>query len=412
MLAGCSAGDRVSSEEADPVVRRDSAGVEIVSTRVPAWSEETQWAVEATPSVVVRTSEEMPPFILFRVGDITSLSDGRIVIANVGSTELVVTDSTGAYLDTWGAKGQGPGEFEEINRMFSCAGDTIVVEEDSRTSVLDGTGNLQRVLQRRRDVRLPSRLVIQGTSSDCSASLWGWWPRESLTSSRGTSWSQFMLAWVGRNQESIDTVGRVTIYELNVTNGVELPFSLMPDWAIDGTDVYYARGDRAEVRVIRSDGELKRLIRWKAPPPAEITDSIWQQYLAEFEHIVDYEPPWDNQRTTREMVPYDSMPLFGKGHFSHDRVVPGVLVDDENNLWVRRYEYVPMTQRLPHMRASLPAQEWWVFDPTGRWLGEIRMPSNFLIRAIQRDKIMGLSRDDLDVEQVRIYRIRKPSGSA
>ena len=45
------------------------------------------------------------------VDDAFRLGDGRLVVANGGSHELLVFDEAGNYLTKWGQKGEGPGDF-------------------------------------------------------------------------------------------------------------------------------------------------------------------------------------------------------------------------------------------------------------------------------------------------------------
>jgi hypothetical protein len=52
---------------------------------------------------------------------------------------------------------------------------------------------------------------------------------------------------------------------------------------------------------------------------------------------------------------------------------------------------------------------WTVFDPEGRYLGDLTVPAGFNVFEIGPDVIIGRWTDDLDVEYVRLYRIEKPT---
>ena len=69
------------------------------------------------------------------------------------------------------------------------------------------------------------------------------------------------------------------------------------------------------------------------------------------------------------------------------------LVDDERNLWVAEYRRWP---------------RWAVFDPEGRFLGNVPTPRNGQVTHIGSDFVLGVWRDEMDVEQVRVYRLIKP----
>ena len=50
-------------------------------------------------------------------------------------------------------------------------------------------------------------------------------------------------------------------------------------------------------------------------------------------------------------------------------------------------------------------------DPSGRWLGQVEMPLGLDVRAIQHRSVIGVQRDDLDVESIRFFPIRIPGDS-
>jgi len=56
-----------------------------------------------------------------------------------------------------------------------------------------------------------------------------------------------------------------------------------------------------------------------------------------------------------------------------------------------------------------PAEAWSVFDTSGVWLGKVATPGGFEIFEIGADYLLGVYRDDLTVEQVRLYGLRRDS---
>ena len=70
-------------------------------------------------------------------------------------------------------------------------------------------------------------------------------------------------------------------------------------------------------------------------------------------------------------------------------------MDDEGNLWVGEY------------RLQTEDQSWAVFDSNGRFLGVVDTPPNGLVNHIGSDFVLGVWQDELEVEQVRMYRIIK-----
>jgi hypothetical protein len=65
-------------------------------------------------------------------------------------------------------------------------------------------------------------------------------------------------------------------------------------------------------------------------------------------------------------------------------------VDAVGNLWVRRY-YVPADT----------THEWWIYDASGRLVAQITNRTRFRFTEIGADYVLGVYRDDDDVETIR-----------
>ena len=92
-------------------VIRDSADVRIVENARPPDGSRL-WQVGPEPSLSIGDREGGDAYMLYQVADATKLSDGRIVVANGGDDELRVFDASGNWLESWGGRGEGSGEFE------------------------------------------------------------------------------------------------------------------------------------------------------------------------------------------------------------------------------------------------------------------------------------------------------------
>jgi hypothetical protein len=73
-------------------------------------------------------------------------------------------------------------------------------------------------------------------------------------------------------------------------------------------------------------------------------------------------------------------------------------VDDDGNLWVLDYR---LERDDPYV--------WSVFDPDGRWLGEVETPPGGRVTHVGSDFVLGVWTDELDVQQVRLYDLEKPA---
>ena len=129
---------------------RDSAGITIVESRRPESGSRLGWAVGDEPALSIGTMEATAAYQLYRVADATRLADGRVVVANGGSNELLVFDANGGYLDAWGGQGEGPGEFTSLSLVAPWPGDSLIAASSGlrhacstslrQDDVLDGLG--------------------------------------------------------------------------------------------------------------------------------------------------------------------------------------------------------------------------------------------------------------------------------
>jgi hypothetical protein len=73
-----------------------------------------------------------------------------------------------------------------------------------------------------------------------------------------------------------------------------------------------------------------------------------------------------------------------------------LLVDESGRLWAAE------STRWP----ALPSY-WTVFDVDGGLLGKVELPNRFRVHAVGSDWVLGVWRDDMDVEFVRLYELLK-----
>ena len=76
-----------------------------------------------------------------------------------------------------------------------------------------------------------------------------------------------------------------------------------------------------------------------------------------------------------------------------------LVVDADGAVWLR-------DDVGPVMRDSIPSR-WSVLDRGGGWLGDVTTPRRTEIHQITRDRVVGVWRDENDVEYVRIYGLRR-----
>lgn len=387
----------LSACESTPTTRTwtvsDSAGIQVVKNFTPAWKVDAEWKVSAEPTVDIGVVEGDPNYQLDRVGCAVRLQDGRVVVANSGSGELRFFDETGRHLFNVGRKGEGPGEFGFLGKTWRLAGDSIATFDMAlnRVSVFTAEGDFVRSLrlEAKEGMGIPSPdaqladgslLVISGTGSWGPDDL-GLLERSSWILSRYSSEGHFLniLATFPSSPRWGFKAGGVVSHSY-------VPFKIgTPGWAAGPNGLYAGSGKIFEIELRDLQGNKTQLIRRQAER-RPVTESDVDQYR---QYVVDQARNENSRRRQRQFVrevPFpDHMPTYRE-----------LLLDDRGYLWVEHYR-APW-ERQPH---------WSVFDPRGRWLGEIETPMGLTVLQIGADYILGRRRDDLDVQHVVVFGLQR-----
>lgn len=134
-LAACSETEREEEATAPPPVSgqvTDSAGVEIVRNGVAGiWGTEEREVEEVLRIGVVEGAE---PYQFFDVSAVAVDEAGRIYVANRMTASVRVFDPRGRFLRELGGKGQGPGEFQDVSRLYVTP-DGVWVRDDRQLRV-------------------------------------------------------------------------------------------------------------------------------------------------------------------------------------------------------------------------------------------------------------------------------------
>jgi hypothetical protein len=387
-LASCQSDDG----SAGGSVERDSAQIAIVESTQGAWDADSTaaWRVETEPAVAIGEVEGNPEYQLHRVTGALRLSDGNIIVANSGSSEIRYYDSTGTYIRAVGRKGQGPGEFEFLRFLKRYGGDSLLAWDPrlARGSVLrmDGTHARTIVVPELAE----DSYIILGATLD--GSLLGVVSPGIIleTAPLGVLRSNTNLFRLTRSGQ-LDTIARLFEGESYITNGpplmlTSMPFDRQGVFGLSDNKVHHGSGDTFEIRTYSLDGRLERITRAakdNPPLPQEVVDTFIANSIARTKD------PAQRRRQSdlyREMPFPKTLPAFG-----------GIIVDRDDNLWVGSYA----------QRGS-PIRDWTVFDPRGRMLGTVIMPPRLIIYEIGSDYVLGALRDDVDVEHFVLHRLIKP----
>ena len=411
VFAGCASGDETSSESRS-VTGRDSAAIRIVENAAPAWGTDQGWQVAPIPEVVIGSSsspmddrDEVP---LYRVQGARFLSDGRIVVANAGSSEVMVFDTAGTLVTRFGGRGEGPGELQSIVAVHVCGGDSIAVVDSRQTlHFFDAAGTFER---RSRPRLGEGSLSVRGVSTNCGRALLQQRTRTPPLDRQGLT--EDVFAWVDSFSEAVDTVTTAELLEVwTRTFGGGSRGWLIP-WGSSGRTHATGNGQSVvgngrvpELRRYDSAGGLELIVRWPGQPqPVGAADR--RRYSERRMEFLAWAPP--NEPETRLLFPaLDEHPEVP----THKPLFDRLLLDDRGGIWARVFpeeSFGLFDSRLPG--PMIFTETWTVFDPVGVWLGDLTLPERFELHTVGRDRLLGVTRDSLDVETVRVLRVETDPG--
>ena len=389
------------------VVRRDSTGVEIVENLAPDRLAGSFWTIDPEPEIVIGGHEQTAStasdsaHLVWQVSGLARLEDGRVAVLSAGNRQLAIFTPSGELVRMIGRAGRGPGEFTRPDYLQYLPPDTLAVWDTwfNPVAYFDLEGNL---LKHR---SLDLGLIIEQTGGTAES------PRHPLPdgsfvvrATRGDPDFRPTPGSVYRGSPTdflrVDSsyathhLGAWLLWEMWYP-GPDISASPFPYYYVlnshvaDGGDplvIYVSEGDRNEIHQFAPDGTLLRIIR-RLTDPVPLTDRSRQAWL---QAAGEGEDP-----TILEMQPVrESYPPVG-----------ALVVDTEGYLWVREWSA---------SESGMPDQ-WSVFSPDGRWLGIIPgAPLDFLPCMphgspcwIDSDFFLTVLRDELGVERVEGYRIRR-----
>lgn len=386
---------------------RDSAGVRIVENHDGSRTADGPWRAAPEAEVEIGPGALGGDRILFEVKGVVRLSDGRLVVANGGSAELLWFDSLGAFLRSTGRRGEGPGEFKSIVRLHRCAADTLLVSEWLRVSQFDPQG---RFVDSRRLVlgtEDEGGISLHGPAEDCSAVLVAGSPTSPPPLKRIHA-VPATLFWWNPTTDARDTVASVVRHHVfgMERDGRTLPFvvpwSERTHWTVVGDRLYLGSTHRAEFRAFDRRGRLRSILRYRTGP-RPVTEADRRTYRERREELIAANPSF---RESFRVPRLSDFPL------SDERPAhSGLLGDDQDRLWVRGHpRSLGGWPYLVTWDRTAEPEVWTVFDADGRWVGSLEMPPGFELMSARHARALGILRDALDRESVRVYRI-VPRGS-
>lgn len=395
-LASCT---RPDGDGASAVIVTDSAGVEIVFSATPGWGPEDRWRTSEVPALEIGAASGDEAYTLYGVRAAVRLDDGRIVIANQGTAQVRVYDAEGRHLADWGRRGEGPGEFQLLADVWRAPGDSIVAADNrlGRLTVFDHEGRVGRTIPLQHSgtpgQRFGRRTFSDGTLLVSSPIPPSEPPRPGLFDGGVRHFDRHTAD--GAHLNTIGALPHGRNWGFDRGGGpfgfayTSAPFTIFsPPNAADDETIFLGDGTSPEVGQWSPDGALLRVIRWGVEPRA-VTADVRDGYRdLELDGATTPEQRQGAEAMLDGIVFPDRLPVY-----------ESLMTDAEGFLWVRRY-VLPWED----------GEAWWVFDPSGRWLGQATLPDGLTPLDIGADYILGSTRDDLGVERVLLFGLDRSPG--
>lgn len=374
------------------------------SARPPA-----QWTLEARPILEIGGADATGPAEFSGIVGVVRQGDGTIFVADGASRELRVFDSAGRFRRIAARRGNGPGELPDLDGLTS-AGDTLVAIENRRAvHVFAPSGEWLRTM------RLPPvpGFIVNPVAGALTGTLMAFRLRagsqESLKVVRHDStW----LASISLRDSSVRIIGAQALpptfgVDPRFPNTYPLGFAFQILSDVSGGRICTSHSARYEISCIDSVGRGLFSIEREVPERA-VHDSARRAYRAvESGRRPDGTSRFEGTlRTHREKVAAETR--FAASF----PAVSQLLLSRTGELWVRRFvteDAIGVRGPLGMRWRSNPVpSDWSIYDEEGRWIADCRLPARFAPGEIGADYVIGVARDDDDVERVTLLRLRKP----
>ena len=395
------------------ILHTDSAGIPIVTAVAPLWEPDEAWRVDAEPVVEIGTVSGPLEYQFSEVVAAVRLSNGDIVVADRGASELRSYDAAGTFQWRTGRFGQGPGEFESLDFVGSTTGDSLVTYDRGlmRVQLFDTGGRMARSF----DVR-PQRFDADRTGDmsspedlsgpDKAVGVVG---RQLIVrfAELGDQGTSGAVRWVDERPVAV-ALGDGSANDLIVVPGEEVymrggrrggryAFGNMPEFGAAADRVAVIDTEAWSVRVLSpADGTIERIVR-RDVAPREATDALFEEHLAGIIAMFSSAPPEEVDRIRQMWRDFPRAPVLP--------VLRSIHVDATGHLWLQ-----------PYFVAGAEPPPFEIHAPDGSWLGSVSVPPGLERAFIQyqapymeigKDYILGVWTDELDVQYVRMYRINK-----
>ena len=339
-------------------------------------------ATRISPDLVASTREQ--GIELFNATMALFLDGGGLAVANAGAMEVLLLADDGSLARRVGRQGEGPGEFMEVTSLVRTPAGFLVYDARlGRINEFTGEGDFVTSRTLSSESRVADlKPLAQSTSGEMLAILGAL----RLFSTRDEVRRDITPLLVFRDSEAApDTLALLPAREwsYSVSDGI----SFRNEMAFGRDAVAFGLEDRAiigdtdslDLSVHLADGRVTRRIRGNAGERRISADEMraWKdEELAE----LGSDPPEPLVRAIEE-IHTETYPAFSTALLGPDEMV-----------WIGLQSRWGDEERM-----------WLIVDPDGQLRGSIQLPAEARVLAVAARRFAVQRRDDLDVEDIRVY---------
>jgi hypothetical protein len=159
--------------------------------------------------------------------------------------------------------------------------------------------------------------------------------------------------------------------------------------------IYLAETLEPVIRGFGPDGDTARTIRWD-PGPSPPSDAA----LAAAIDAAVATAPADRAETLRQ-------DLEGFPPPERVSVFWDFLLDERGFAWIRPFDPAKNFFGVGPQGTAGPGGTWSIVSPDGAVVGSVAVPADLELVQITEDAVLGIARDELDVEYVRVYPLER-----
>ena len=342
-----------------------------------------QWNLATEPTLTLGSVDGEEAFRFFRITDAIRLGD-RVIVLDGGSAELRVFHADGTHLLTSGGSGEGPGEFLFPNRLLFLARDSVAVWDSRlrRVSFFDSGGTFDRAVQIVGNFQNPDLVAVFLDGSFLFTDL------RIVMPSSGVQNVPLIALRYGPEGLLADTLGIHSAGK--ITRSSEPPGYVAElfqsiSWLAGDRETYWVtNGEEPALLRQNAAGDTLAAIRWEAGGRQVSV----QHVAAHFGNLLTNSTSESSRRRIRNIQAHTPVA-------SQFPAADRLLVAQTGHVWVRCFK--PPIEETP--------QDWIIFTPSGKLVGRIQLPRTLRVLDLGGNHVLGVIRDEADVEFIQLFRI-------